>query len=86
MRLRPLGLGVVIVLRKVFHGQAPAGVLGARLGTTLGARFNLVVGLKLLQSTRLFETPMPSLFHRRAPVGLIATAVTGHTVYRREVP
>jgi hypothetical protein len=61
-------LRFVLVVVQILHGPAPAGVVCSRLRAALGAGLDMVVGLKPLESTRLFETPMPSLFHPGAPV------------------
>ena len=63
-----LRLRFVLVVVQVLHGPAPVGVVCSRFRTALGAGLDMVVGLKPLESTRLFETPMPSLFHPGAPV------------------
>jgi hypothetical protein len=57
---------VLVVVLVILGGEAPRSVFFARFRATLRARLYLVASLGLyspLQISRLFEAPVPSLFH-----------------------
>ena len=58
--------GRSLLLLVVLHGQAPRRVIITGLCATLGAGLDDLLG-RALQRTRLFEAPMPSLFHVPLP-------------------
>jgi hypothetical protein len=63
------GFLIVVFVLVVFHGQAPRGVLLARLCAALSARLDFCLDRLhgSLQITRLFEAAMTSLFHDELP-------------------
>ena len=76
-----LGVGVLLLL-VVLHGKTPRRVVIARHRTAL--RTGLYVLLSQpLQCPRLFEAPMPSLFHVELPVDRDNPIRAGSALYRR---